>query len=138
MPDRTALEARIGAFYAGFVERSEPVSARLFLRAALDGLDLPARYGARLDDQMLRPVLNALCAEVGLPPMPKAALPPEPRELAMMLHGSAVFTIIRRVIYKTRFHVGHAELVRRHVRIWLPGAKEDLLRIAANGGLTPP
>ncbi len=115
------LDARIGAFYADFVSRGAPVNLRLFLRAALDGLNLPTRFAGRLDRNMLRPVLNALRAEIGLPPV-DGPLPPEQREIAMMLHGAIVFTLIRCEIYRIEFPFSHADLVRLHARLWTPGA----------------
>ena len=124
------LADRIARFYADFVARATEINMRLFLRAALDGLDLPARYGARLDQRVLRPVLNALRAEAGLPPAPDTPLPPAERELAMMLHGSAVFSLIRREIYGMTLPCSHAELIAQHVRIWVPGALAEITRLA--------
>lgn len=125
------LENRIGDFYADFVSRGTAINLRLFLRAALDGLDLPLRYGARLDDRMLRPVLDALCRAAGLPPPVSGALDPDARELAMMLHGCAVFSLIRQGIYGRTLHLDPSELVRVHVRVWLPGALAELRQLSA-------
>jgi AcrR family transcriptional regulator len=116
------LADRIGAFYVDFVARGAPVNLRLFLRAALDGLDLPVRFAGRLDRRMLRPVLDALRAEIGLAPSAEGPLPPAEREIVMMLHGAVVFTLIRREVYQIEFPIPHADLVRRHARIWTPGA----------------
>lgn len=123
------LDDRIAAFYAAFVARGTPVNLRLFLRAALDGLDLPARYGSRLDAQMLRPVINALRAEIGAEQTDRDPLPPVERELAMMIHGCAVFSLIRREIYGTHFYETHEELIRQQVRIWTPGALAEIRRL---------
>lgn len=127
------LADRIGDFYGDFVARGSAVNVRLFLRAALDGLDLPLRYGARLDARMLGPVLDALRAEIGHGPGP-VPLPPDQRELAMMLHGAAVFALIRREVYGAAFHVAPEDLVRMHVRVWVPGALDELRRILEKSG----
>jgi AcrR family transcriptional regulator len=132
------LADRLGRFYGDFVLRGTPVGLRLFLRAALDGLDLPRRFAGRLDERMLAPVLGALRREAGLPPLPEATcpLPAEEREVAMMLHGGIVFTLIRREIYRIDFPLPHAALVALHARVFAPGAVAEIARIA--GGYTDP
>ncbi len=121
------LAERIADFYLGFLAAGSETNLRLFLRAALDGLDLPARYGARLDARILKPVIDTVKRAHGLTVADRALTRGE-REIAMMLHGCAVFLMIRRVIYRTPFPRGYAPELRRHVRVWLAGAPAELAR----------
>lgn len=129
--DGRPLADRLGDFYAAFATMRPESNQRLFLRAALDGLDLPTRYRGRLDDSYLRPVLAALRRDAGLPgPEARPVLPAE-REIALMLHGSVVFLGIRRSVYGTALPFPQPDIVRLHVRLFLPGAIAELARLHA-------
>jgi AcrR family transcriptional regulator len=123
------LPLRIGAFYAAFAQRADPVNIRLFLRAAMDGLNLPRRYASRLDERLLCPVLSTLREEIGAPPLTSPPLPPLEREIVMSIHAAMVFTLIRRDIYRIRFPIPLEELVMAEARIWTPGAVQELRNV---------
>lgn len=136
-PNRTlltnggTLEERVAAFYISLCENASAINLRLFLRAALDGLDLPKRYGQRLDERIFRPVLDALRSDLAAPPCPPEPLTQAARELAMALHGGAVFTMIRQEVYGTEFPQGIAPVIERLTRIWCAGARREMNAILA-------
>lgn len=121
------LADRLSDFYAAYVGRgTETQGVRLFLHAALAGLDLPLRYGPDLDALVLRPVLTALRAELGLPPPPDP-LPRAERDLAIGLHGAVVFVGIRRHVYRAGITPErHLDLVDGIIRAHLPGMLDRL------------
>jgi AcrR family transcriptional regulator len=133
-----SLADRLGNFYAAFLAAMSEVRLRLFLRAALDQLPLPARYAARLDEGALWPVLGALRGEAGLPPL--ADLPPqrEEREVAMMLHGTVVFLGIRKYIYRIALAEPLADLIAMQARVYAPGAVREIRRIQTADPEHPP
>lgn len=123
LEDRSVpLAERLGTFYVAFFAAMSEVRLRLFLRAALDQLPLPARYASRLDEGALWPVLGALRAEAGLTGL--ADLPPRrgEREVAMMLHGTVVFLGIRKYIYRIALPEPLADLIMMQARVFAPGA----------------
>jgi AcrR family transcriptional regulator len=117
------LHDRILAFYAAYINRNRDLpGARLFMHAALAGIDLPLRYGVDLDAFVLRPVLSALRREAGLAP-PLDPLPRDERDLVLGLHGAIVFVGIRRHIYGAKIDdARHLELVSGIIRAFTPGA----------------
>jgi AcrR family transcriptional regulator len=125
-PDRT-LEERIGDFYQAYIFRNDGYpGVRLFVWAALMGIDLPLRYSDDLDALVLRPVLNAIRRAVGRPPVP-LPLPRDERDLVLGMHGAVVFIGLRRHVYgATMTDARHMELVRGIIRTWLTGAMEQL------------
>lgn len=125
----TPLADRLAVFYTDFVERADPENLRLFLRASLDGLNLPVRYRNRLDERYLGPVLEALRRTANLPTLEARSISPEEREIALMLHGALVFTLIRKHIYRVKFPVTHSDVVGMQVRIFASGAVSELERL---------
>jgi len=78
------LADRLFAFYAAYIQRhGDYPAARLFMHAALAGINFPLRYTADLDALVLRPVLTALREEAGLLPPPKS-IPKAERELVIV------------------------------------------------------
>lgn len=138
-PDPNLLEGarplgeRLAAFYTEFVGRASRENVRLFLRAALDGLDLARRYGGRVDQRYLLPVLGALRREAGLDGLPARPPLPAERELTLMLHGALVFTLIRKDVYRVEFPLGHSEIVALHARVYAAGAVAELRRLHGAG-----
>jgi AcrR family transcriptional regulator len=117
------LVERLQDFYVSYISGSgDYPGVRLFMFAALAGIDLPLRYGPDLDRHVLGPVIDALRAERNLPAAPRP-LPPRERDLAIGLHGAIVFVGIRRHIYRAGIDDDrHKGLVRGIVTAWLPGA----------------
>jgi AcrR family transcriptional regulator len=131
VPDGPApLAERLLGFYAAYLRRNSDYNGmRLFLHAALSGLDLPLRYGPDLDAWVLRPIAAALRAEAGLPP-PADPLPRAERDLLIGLHGAVVFVGIRRHIYAAAIdEARHLELVGTVLRAMVPGALIELRRL---------
>ena len=125
------LEDRIAAFYTDFVNRATRENLRLFLRASLDGINLPVRYRSRLDQRYLLPILGALRREAGLPDLESLQVASEERELAVMLHGALVFTLIRRDVYRVAFPVSHPDIVALQARVYAVGAVAEMRRLHA-------
>lgn len=117
------LADRIGDFYAAYLGRNDGYpGVRLFVWAALAGIDLPLRYSHDLDALVVRPVLNAIRADLDLPPAP-LPLPRDQRDVVLGMHGAVVFIGVRRHVYGAIMtDERHMELVRGIIRIWLPGA----------------
>lgn len=118
---------RLCEFYFAYVSRNADFSgARLLMRAALDGIDLPLRYRPDLDARVLMPVINALRAEAGLAAV-KLPLRRNERELAMGLHGAVIFVGIRRHIYGvTMSDAQQRSLIRDIIRAYLLGALDRI------------
>jgi AcrR family transcriptional regulator len=115
-----SLEDRLVAFYDAYFAGGGPERLRLWLRANLDGLGFATRYTPSLDRTVVRPILAALRAEVGVRGRPAKS----EREIVMQLHASLVFARIRRHVYATPIADAElAALTRRYVAIWLPGAR---------------
>ena len=123
------LEERLVDFYRDYVEGSSPVRMRLFVRASLEGLELARRYGGPLTASVLAPVVAELRAEAGLPDLAHIPLLRGEREIAMALHGGLMFLQIRRHVYAMPMPDAPGELIRLQVRIYLPGAIEELRRL---------
>lgn len=116
------LEDRLIQFYHAYRTRHGGLpSGRLFMHAAMSGIDLPLRYSDDLDALVLQPVLSALRMECGLPPPPDP-MPRDEREMVMGLHGAIVFVGIRRWIYGAAMDdARHHALVSDIIRTWLVG-----------------
>jgi hypothetical protein len=99
------------------------------VRAGLDGLAQPARRGAMLTAALLEPVVAALRREAGLPEPAHAPLLHCERELAMALHGGVMFLAVRKHVYRMPLPDDLDDLVALQVRLWLPGALEEIRRL---------
>lgn len=122
---------RLIRFYEGFLGSVSYVSLRLFMRSALDGMNFPERYTFSLNDRILKPVIAGLRDSIDLPDFQEKPFFDEERELAVMLHGSLVFTRIRKFIYDTPLPDDAGPMAALHVETYLPGALERLKRLHA-------
>jgi AcrR family transcriptional regulator len=121
------LEERLVAFYDAYFAGGDPARLRLWLRANLDGLGFATRYTPSLDRTVVKPILAALRAELGL--RTRGADAKAGREIVMQLHASLVFARIRRHVYATPITDAQlAALTKRYVAIWLPGALAAIAR----------
>ena len=123
------LEDRLAAFYGAYVGHGDAVTARLFMRANLDGVGYARRYSVPLTDRVLRPVLAELRHDAGLADPDSVPMRDEERELVMGLHGALVFLAIRRDIYGTPLPDDLSGPIARIVRAYLPGALDVLRRM---------
>ena len=139
-PDRQGLEGdgplaeRIYAFYASFAKPKDDVNLRLFLRAALDGLDFAARYRTRLDPVYIWPVVSALRREIGAPALGDAPPTDAEREVAMQMHGCLVFTRIRSSIYRRPPTLPLDEVAQLQARVFAAGAVAEMRRLHFGDG----
>ena len=135
LSDRTIpLEARLIGFYQGYLARISFTSMRLFVRAGLDGGDLPRRFSAPLTERLLAPVIEELRYAAGLPGSDERPLMRGERELAMALHGGIVFLATRKHVYGMPMPDDLSDLVALQIRTYLPGALEELKRLHGNAG----
>lgn len=128
LADRSrSLVDRVCDFYSAYQGRNSSYSGvRLFMHAAMAGIDFAIRYSPDLDEMVIRPLLNAWRAEAGLGPA-LGPLPRLERDLVLNMHGAIVFIGIRRHIYGAAItDERQAELVREIVTTWLPGALDRL------------
>lgn len=134
-PNRDALEGdgplaeRFYAFYASFAKPKDDINLRLFLRAALDGLDFAARYRTRLDPVYIWPVVAALRREIGATALGDAQPTDAEREVAMQLHGGLVFARIRSNIYRRPPALPSDEVTQLQTRVFAAGAVAEMRRL---------
>lgn len=142
-PGRPLVD-RLSEFYLAYINRHAGTPmVRLFVRAALDGIDLAARYRGDLDQTVLRPILTACQRELGLPPPPQC-LSRDARELILGLHGAVVFVGLRRHVYHAPIDdERHFALVHQVLESFTPGmlariaASQDVVFQAAQPSLAP-
>jgi AcrR family transcriptional regulator len=128
------LELRLTELYAQYLSRMSGAGLRLFVRAGLDSLGQPARRGAMLTGTILEPVIEALRADCRLPgPSDKPILRGE-REVAMALHGGLMFLAIRKHVYRMPMPDDLSDLIALQIRLWLPGAANEVRRLHRAGG----
>lgn len=127
------LEARLRAFYRLQLEGLTATRIRLFVRANLDGLALAPRFGPRLTERILAPVLGELRAELGLADLDAVPMRRGERELVMALHGAMIFLAIRKHVYGMPMPDDLGELVDLQLRAYLPGALAELRRLQGAG-----
>lgn len=129
------LEDRLVAFYRAYLGRGSAVSARLFMRANLDGVGYAKRYSVPLTERLLRPVLAECRHAAELPDVDTEPMTYDERELVMALHGAIVFLSIRRNIYGTPLPEDLSAPIAGIVRAFLPGALDELRRLHASGAV---
>jgi AcrR family transcriptional regulator len=127
-----ALETRLTRQYSAYLARTTEIGLRLFMRAGLDGLAQPARRGAMLTASILEPVIDALRSEAGLAAVAERPFVHGEREVAMALHGGLMFLAIRKHVYRMPMPDDLSDIAGLQVRLWLPGAKEEIRRLHAS------
>jgi AcrR family transcriptional regulator len=122
------LEKRLARFfieYRGNIDRS---NARLWTRAGLLGLHKSGNFSATLAKRILGPMIQELRHDAGLPA--KRTVSAKELEVAMVVHAAFAFPHTRSFIFGMDVHGSLEELVPMMVRVWLPGAKAELRRLA--------
>ena len=120
------LVERLCDFYCAYHRRSTALTARLFMRAGLDGHSLPGRYGAGLTDRIFVPVIAALREEASLPGFDQRRMTRGERELAMMLHSAVVFLGIRKHVYRMPMPPSVEDVIRLQVETFVAGAPASI------------
>ena len=120
------LEERVARVYGAYAEQDEGIGIRLLMRAALDGLKLPARRGAALTAQILEPLLVELRHEARLPSIDRTPLLPAERELALMLHAAIVQLGVREHIYRSPPPMSREAVIRLYAETFLAGARDTI------------
>lgn len=130
--DRTQpLAERLTAFYTAYLGRNADYnSTRLFMHAALAGLDFPERYVRPLNERLLGPVCRELRHEAGMTGIEDRPMTPLERELVLALHSGLVHLNMRRHIFHTQLPAPFGEIVALHVESWLGGALPAIRRLA--------
>ncbi len=126
MDRRIPLEKRLSRFYAesrGKIKRAE---ARLWTRAGLLGMHGP-KFSRTLEKRILVPIARELRREAGV--KSKRPVSKKEIELVQMLHGAIAFPHTRRYIFDMKVYGRLPELVAMMVRVWLPGAIQEIRRL---------
>ena len=123
------LDLRVAKFYTAFIAGMEEDALRLCIRAALDGYAAHNAYASELLRASILPLVEALRAELSLPALGERALSQSEYELALSLHGSAVFIAMRQHIYQRGHGLPASEAMGNQVRLWTPGALSEMTRI---------
>ena len=121
------LGERLSRFYAEYRGNIERDGARLWTRAGLLGLHGPA-FSRTLEKRILAPVARELRHEAGV--ASGRAVSKKEIELVQMLHGSIAFPHTRSHIFDMNVYGRLPDLVAMMVRVWLPGAIQEVRRLA--------
>lgn len=120
------LEDRMTAFFLVYIDNVPSDGLRLFVRAALDGIEIGTRFGPAQTEDVLRPVVVAMRRALGLAGLDERPMLRGEREIAMTIHSSIAWLLYRRFIFKTAIPDSPVDLVRLRVRTALPGALAEL------------
>jgi AcrR family transcriptional regulator len=126
---RRPLEERLSVMYQCYLGRVSYTSMRLFVQAGLQGGDLARRFSVPLSERILRPIIEELRHEAGLPAPEVRPLMRGERELAMALHGGIMFLAVRKFVYGMPMPDDLSDLVALQVRAFLPGAILEMRRL---------
>jgi AcrR family transcriptional regulator len=121
------LEERLSRFYVEYRGNIERSGARLWTRAGLLGLHQSGNFSATLARRILVPVILELRHEAGV--ASEHAVCGEEIELAQVLHGAIAFPHTRSHLFGMDVHGSLEQIVPMAVRVWLPGAKAEVLRL---------
>lgn len=127
------LERRLTRFYEAYRGRSDAVNMRLWVRAGLDGRQVPGRFGGQRTRRVFAPIVRELRHEAGLPDLAACGLMRGEREIVMALHASVIFLGIRRHVYQMPMPEDVSDLVALYVRTWLPGAIAQVTLLHRSG-----
>jgi AcrR family transcriptional regulator len=128
---RLPLERRLVRFYSEYRGNIDRTGARLWARAGLMGLHASGNFSATLEERILKPLVRELRHAAGLRGREARAVSKREIELAQMLHGAIAFPHQRSHVYGMRVYGRLPELADLMVRVWLPGAKAEIRRLAA-------
>lgn len=115
------LEERLTTFFLVYIDNVPPDGLRLFVRAALDGVDIATRFGPAQTEDVLRPIIIAARRELDLPDLDARPMIRGEREIAMTIHSSVAWLLYRRYIFGAAIPDSPEELVRLRVRMFLAG-----------------
>lgn len=133
--DRTVpLRDRLVHFYASYRGDDRGIGQRLFVRAGLEGLSLPAQHGAALTAAVFEPIIAELRHEAQRPDLCTEPMTRGERELAMMLHGAVMFLGIREHVYRMPMPEDRAAIIGLYVDVFLDGARAVLPSMSEAAG----
>jgi len=119
--DRTRpLRERLVEFYDQYTDViMHPEWMRLYLFAGLRGVEITGLYIARVEERIIRPVMNEMAAEHGTPITPEN----EARllELAWSLQGGIFYYGVRKYVYGTAVHQEKREVIEAAVAVYDAG-----------------
>ena len=119
--DRTRpLRERLVEFYDQYTDViMHPEWMRLYLFAGLRGVEITGLDIARVEERIIRPVMNEMAAEHGTPITPEN----EARllELAWSLQGGIFYYGVRKYVYGTAVHQEKREVIEAAVAVYDAG-----------------
>ena len=121
------FEQRLARFFVEYRSNIDRSNARLWTRAGLLGLHVSGNFSATLAKRILSPIIRELRHEAGV--ASERAVSGKELELAIVLHGALAFPHTRAHIFGMDVHGGLEKIVPMTVRVWLPGAKEEIRRL---------
>ena len=125
------LEQRLSRFYLEYRGNIERTGARLWTRAGLLGMHKKGDFSGTLARRILIPMIRELRHDAGLPHAAVRAVSGREIELAQVLHGAIAFPHTRSHLFDMTIHGTLDALVPMMVRVWLPGARAEVLRLSA-------
>lgn len=128
---RGDLATRLTAFYTPYITTASSSYMRLFMWCALSDYPVHKRFFVPLSDNILHSVVDAIRAEARMPAVADKPMTYGERELAMTLHSSIVFIMIRKHIYRMELPHDLGRLVELQVQIFVRGALKELGRLAS-------
>jgi AcrR family transcriptional regulator len=126
------LAERISEFYKAYLLARDRRYLRLFLRGCLDGYGAATRYSGRLDEYVLKPILEQMRRRLDLPSLVQKPMSRMERELLVVLHAQMFYLLMRRHVFDMLDPPDAARLIDLHVKTYLPGALEQLAAIHAD------
>ena len=123
---RLPLAKRLTRFYSEYRGRITRSEARQWTRAGLAGMHGPA-FSRTLEKRILVPIVRELRHAAGV--ASKRPLSKTEIELVQMLHGAIAFPHTRRYIFDMNVYGRLPDLVEMMVRVWLPGARQEIRRL---------
>ena len=120
------LAKRLTRFYCEYRGRITRSEARQWTRAGLAGQHGPA-FSRTLEKRILIPVVRELRHAAGV--RSKRPVSRKEIELVQMLHGAIAFPHTRRHIFDMNVYGRLPDLVAMMVRVWLPGARQEIRRL---------
>lgn len=103
---------------------------RIFFFAALKGLDINARYVARVAKRILHPIADEMRAELGIDSA--APITRTEEELVWLMHGAVFYQGIREHVYRTVDDMDYDFGLRMAVDLYLVKARDLVARAVAN------
>jgi len=125
------LQDRLTDYYTSYAEVVHGYEwVRIYMFSGLSGNSMNRRYIRIIEDEFLKPMVEEIRVECGLPSVDEYPMSPLELERIWILHGGLFYYAIRKNIYHSKVHHDFRSIVSSTVKVMLEGAKsvslEDL------------